>query len=309
MGEFMEIFLSRSQGFCAGVAYAVALVEGALKKCGTPLYVYHEIVHNTHVVNDFRKRGVIFVDDIADVPEGRHVVFSAHGVPPPIVTQAQSRNLRIIDATCPLVKKVHKEAENFSNKQYHVILIGHKGHQEIVGTSGYVNPALLHIVEKLEDIEKLKIPPGAAVAYLTQTTLSVDETQGIIKRLREKFPRLSGPAREDICYSTQRRQDAIKELARVVDFMVVCGSSNSSNSNRLKETAEKAGAQTVLIDNAEELDIKLLEGKKRIGLSSGASVPRLIVDQVVQKICKAYPNVLVHDSPDNADACFPIPKI
>lgn len=304
----MEIFLSRSQGFCAGVTYAVAIVENALKKYGSPLYVYHEIVHNTFVVQDFRRRGVVFVDDVADVPPQGRLILSAHGVPPSVVHSAQARQLMIIDATCPLVKKVHREAERFSKAKRHVILIGHKGHQEIIGTSGYIAPEFLHIVEKESDIDSLSIPAHTPVAYLTQTTFSVDETRSMIAKLKEKFSDLSGPAREDICYATQKRQDAVKALARQVEVMIVCGSPNSSNSNRLRETAERAGTEAVIIDDAGELDMRLLEGKKHVGISSGASVPRIIVDEVVKRIVAAYPGAVVHAKVEDEKATFSPPS-
>jgi len=306
----MEIILSRSQGFCAGVTYAVAIVENTLKRYGPPLYVYHEIVHNTFVVNDFRDQGVVFVDDLEAVPVGARVIFSAHGVPPSVIAQAKTRQLQFIDATCPLVKKVHKEAERFSQDRCHVVLIGHAKHQEIIGTAGYIAPELLHIIEKEKDIDSLAIPPTTSVAYLTQTTLSVDETRAMVERLKQKFPQLIGPVREDICYATQRRQDAVKDLARVADLIIVCGSPNSSNSNRLKETAQKAGVATVIIDNASELDLNILEGKNKIGISSGASVPRGIVDDVVKKIQQRYSDVVVQNSPDPSERTgFPLPEV
>jgi len=307
--KIMEIFLSRTQGFCAGVAYAVAIVEKALAKYGSPVYVFHEIVHNTFVVEDFRRRGVVFVEDLNAIPFGERVIFSAHGVPPAIAEQAKSRNLTIIDATCPLVKKVHLEARKFSARGCHVVLIGHRKHQEVIGTAGYIHPDFLHFVETPEDIEKLVIPADAPVTYLSQTTLSVDETRETIKRLREKIPGLQGPGREDICYATQRRQDAVKELAAKVELIIVCGSPSSSNSNRLKETAQKTGTPTVIVDSADDLDLQLLQGKNRIGVSSGASVPRRIVDEVLNKIKGAYPQTVIHDQPSEEKAFFPLPDV
>ncbi|MBI5149739.1 MAG: 4-hydroxy-3-methylbut-2-enyl diphosphate reductase [Candidatus Omnitrophica bacterium] len=289
----MEIYLAKTQGFCAGVAFAVDIVEQALEKYGSPLYVYHEIVHNTYVVNGFRGRGVVFVEDLNDVPEGERIIFSAHGVPPSVIETARRRKLKYVDATCPLVTKVHNEATKFSQKEYETVLIGHRGHQELIGTSGYVDPGLLHVVEDEKDIEALEIAPGAQVAYITQTTLSVDETTRMIQLLKEKFPNLMAPPRSDLCYATQNRQDAVKELARICDVIIICGSPNSSNSNRLRETGEKQGVDSYIVDNVDELDITILKGKNKIGISSGASVPRVIVDELVQSIQDKYPDTVL----------------
>lgn len=306
----MEIYLAKTQGFCAGVASAVDIVEIALKKYGAPLYVYHEIVHNTYVVNDFRKRGVVFVESLDDVPSGERIIFSAHGVPPDVIERAKKRKLKFIDATCPLVTKVHKEAVKFSHDEYQTVLIGHRGHQELIGTSGYVNPKLLNIVEDEKDIDNLKIDPQSKVAYITQTTLSVDDTTEMIEKLKKKFSNLMGPARSDLCYATQNRQDAVKELARVCDVIIICGSPNSSNSNRLRETGEKAGTKSYIIDNVHELDIRILEGKKRVGISSGASVPRIIVDELIDKIKQKFPDSVVHtfENPEK-NIVFALPHI
>ena len=306
----MEIYLARTQGFCAGVASAVDIVEMALEKYGAPLYVYHEIVHNTYVVNDFRKRGVVFVEDIETIPDGERIIFSAHGIPPEVINKAKAKNLKFVDATCPLVTKVHNEAVKFSQREYETVLIGHKGHQELIGTSGYVDPKVLHIIEKEQDVDALTIDPGQEVAYLTQTTLSVDETKGIIEKLKNKFPRLVAPPRSDICYATQNRQDAVKELARMCDIIIICSSPNSSNSNRLRETGENEGVSSYIIDRADELDIKILAGHKKIGISSGASVPRLIVDELINKIKAEYPKTIVHtfDNPEK-NIVFKLPNL
>jgi 4-hydroxy-3-methylbut-2-en-1-yl diphosphate reductase len=290
----MKIYLAREQGFCSGVASAVQVVEKALANFGPPLYVYHEIVHNTYVVNDFKGRGVVFVDKLTDVPIGNKVIFSAHGVPPKIIQEAKDRQLECIDATCPLVKRIHREAQHFSDDKCHIILIGHKGHQEMIGTSGYVAPELLHIIQNEMDIEKLSIPAHSQVAYLTQTTLSVDETQGLIQKLMTKFPHIQEPTRSDICYATQQRQDAVKELAKLVDLIIVCGSPTSSNSNRLRETGEHAGVESLIIDRAEELKETALFDKHKIGISSGASVPWCVVESVIQRIQKWYPQTRIY---------------
>lgn len=306
----MEIFLARTQGFCAGVASAVDIVELALERYGAPLYVYHEIVHNTFVVNDFRKRGVVFVEDVSDVPEGERIIFSAHGIPPSVIEAAKKRKLKYYDATCPLVTKVHKEAVKFSEQTYETVLIGHKGHQELIGTSGYVNPKLLHVIEDEDDITALTINPAREVAYLTQTTLSVDETKGLIEKLKIKFPKLIAPPRADICYATQNRQDAVKELAKVCDVIIICGSPNSSNSNRLRETGANQGVASYIIDHADELDINILKGKQKVGISSGASVPTHIVDDLVEKIKIAYPATVVYkfDNPEK-NIVFKLPDL
>jgi 4-hydroxy-3-methylbut-2-enyl diphosphate reductase len=291
----MDIYLARTQGFCAGVASAIEIVEQALAKYGTPLYVYHDIVHNTSVVNDMQKRGVVFVEDLNDVPEASRIIFSAHGIPPEVVNTAQRRRLKYVDATCPLVTKVHKEAVKFSLQNVDIVLIGHIGHQELVGTAGHVKPELLHIVETENDVDKLDIDPANTVAYITQTTLSVDETKGIIEKLKRKFPKLIGPPRSDICYATQNRQDAVKDLAKMCDIIIICGSPHSSNSNRLRETGEQQGVPSYIVDTAAEIDLNILDGKKNIGISSGASVPRYLVDEIITKIHSRYAGAKVHE--------------
>ncbi len=289
----MEIYLARKQGFCSGVASAIQLVEQALSQYGPPLYVYHDIVHNTFVVEYFQENGVIFVEKLDDVPEGGRLIFSAHGVAPSVVEEAQKRGLIAIDASCPLVKKVHREAKEFVSEGRHVILIGHKGHQEIIGTSGYIPKDKLSIIQTGEDVEKLNLLPEAPVAYLTQTTFSIDETRGIIQQLEKKFKNLVGSAKKDICYATQSRQDAVKELARICDVILICGSPNSSNSNRLRETGDRAGVPSFIIDSAAEMDANWIQDKKRVGISSGASVPYCVVQEVVQWIQVLFPEAAV----------------
>lgn len=291
----MEIFLAKTQGFCAGVASAIDIVEVALKNYAAPLYVYHDIVHNTSVVKDMQSRGVIFVEDLKDVPQGSRVIFSAHGIPPGLIHEAQERQLKYVDATCPLVTKVHKEAVKFSSQQVDTVLIGHLGHQELIGTSGYVRPDLLHIIENEEDIDTLNIDPQKTVAYITQTTLSVDETKGIINKLKIKFPKLISPLRSDICYATQNRQDAVKELACFCDVIIICGSAHSSNSNRLRETAAQMGVASYIVDTAGELDYAILKEKHKVGISSGASVPRYLLDEIIDKIKTFDRNCVVHE--------------
>jgi 4-hydroxy-3-methylbut-2-en-1-yl diphosphate reductase len=291
----MEIFLAKTQGFCAGVASAIDIVELALKTYGTPLYVYHDIVHNTSVVEDMKSRGVIFVENLNDVPEGSRIIFSAHGVGPDLIHKARERRLKFVDATCPLVTKVHKEAVKFSDQQLDTLLIGHVGHQELIGTSGYVRPDLLHIIENEADVDALKLDPKKTIAYITQTTLSIDETRGIIEKLKSKFPKLIGPSRSDICYATQNRQDAVKDLAIYCDIIIICGSPHSSNSNRLRETGAQMGVVSYIVDTADQLDCSVLEGKQRVGLSSGASVPRYLVNEIIDKIKSYAPESNVHE--------------
>jgi 4-hydroxy-3-methylbut-2-enyl diphosphate reductase len=303
----MEIYLAKTQGFCAGVASAIDIVELALRTYGTPLYVYHDIVHNTSVVDDMKNRGVIFVEDLKDVPIASRIIFSAHGIPPHLINEAKERHLKYVDATCPLVTKVHKEAVKFSGQQVDTVLIGHVGHQELIGTSGYVHPDLLHIIENEKDAESLTIDPQKTVAYITQTTLSVDETKGIIEKLKIKFPKLIGPLRSDICYATQNRQDAVKELAGFCDVIIICGSPHSSNSNRLRETGEQMGVASIIVDTAAELNCALLQGKQKVGLSSGASVPRYLVDEIIDKIKTFAPQSIVHEfSNPEKNIVFPV---
>ena len=306
----MDIYLAKTQGFCAGVSFAVDIVDGALKAHGAPLYVYHEIVHNTYVVNGFRDKGVIFVEEVEEVPEGSRIVFSAHGVPPSVIQKAKERKLKFVDATCPLVTKVHNEAVKFSEKKYETILIGHRGHQELIGTSGYVDPEFLHVVEDDNDIDNLDIDEDAEVAYITQTTLSVDDTKQMLDRIRKKFKNLKEPPRSDLCYATQNRQDAVKDLAKICDIIIICGSPNSSNSNRLRETGEKAGVESHIVDTADELDLTLLNGHDKVGVSSGASVPRVIVDELIARIVERHPDAKVHEfeNPEK-NIVFKLPEV
>jgi len=306
----MRIVLARTQGFCAGVARAVKIVEQALDKYGAPLYVYHEIVHNTHVINAFRERGVVFVDDIEQVPLDRYVIFSAHGVAPYVVEQARERRLRCIDATCPLVKRIHKQAIEFSNRNIPVILIGNQHHQEIIGTSGYIRPDLLYFVQDADDAKRLPFDREALAGYLTQTTLSVDDTRNLIGILKDRFPRLIEPQRSNICYATQQRQDAIRELAGMVDIIVVCGSQTSSNSKRLRETGEKCGVPSYLIDCAQDLDLALIKNKESLGISSGASVPYAVVEELILRIKGNFPAAQLFNLEDSGQTLvFPMPEI
>ena len=275
----------RPRGFCAGVVRAVDIVELALEAYGAPVYVHHEIVHNTYVVEQLRRRGAIFVESIADVPHGGVLVFSAHGVPPTVREEAKERELRVIDATCPLVTKVHLEALKFAREKRTIILIGHKDHQEIVGTSGEA-PDRTIVVDSVAAVDALQVDDPERLAFLTQTTLSLYDTQEIVARLRQRFPSIKGPASDDICYATQNRQEAVEQVAKDVDLILVVGSPNSSNSNRLVEVAQRSGVKAQLIDSAEDIDVKWLNGVKRIGLSAGASAPEVLVDQVSQRLAE-----------------------
>ena len=273
----------RPRGFCAGVVRAVDIVELALEAYGAPVYVHHEIVHNRYVVDQLRRRGAIFVESIAEVPEGAVLVFSAHGVPPRVRQEADERSLRVIDATCPLVTKVHLEALKFAREGRTLILIGHKDHQEIVGTSGEA-PDRTVVVGTVDEVDQLEVPDAEHLAYLTQTTLSLYDTQEIVARLRERFPSIAGPASDDICYATQNRQEAVEALTRDVELIFVVGSANSSNSNRLVEVAQRAGVAARLIEDANDISPEWLEGVTRLGLTAGASAPEILVEQVSQRV-------------------------
>jgi 4-hydroxy-3-methylbut-2-enyl diphosphate reductase len=275
-----RVLLAAPRGYCAGVDRAVQAVEEALELYGPPVYVRKEIVHNKHVVEQLAERGAIFVDQETEVPEGKLVVFSAHGVAPSVHANARERRLRTIDATCPLVTKVHVEARKFAEQGYTIILIGHEGHEEVEGTTGEA-PSSIVLVQRAEDVDELEVDDPDRVAYITQTTLSVDETTAIIARLREKFPNIAGPKSDDICYATTNRQIAVKELARECDLVLVIGSTNSSNSNRLVEVAREHGAASHLIDNALQVREEWLGGVETVGITSGASAPEELVEQLV----------------------------
>jgi 4-hydroxy-3-methylbut-2-en-1-yl diphosphate reductase len=273
----------RPRGFCAGVVRAVDIVELALEAYGSPVYVHHEIVHNRYVVDQLRGRGAIFVESITEVPVGAVLIFSAHGVPPRVRAEAKERELRVVDATCPLVTKVHLEALKFAREGRTLILIGHRDHQEIVGTSGEA-PEQTVIVGSVEEVDRLEVPDPSRLAFLTQTTLSLYDTQEIVARLRQKFPSIVGPASDDICYATQNRQEAVEALTREVELILVVGSANSSNSNRLVEVAQRAGVAARLIEDSNDIDAAGLDGVKSIGLTAGASAPEVLVEQVSQRL-------------------------
>jgi 4-hydroxy-3-methylbut-2-en-1-yl diphosphate reductase len=278
-----RVLLASPRGYCAGVDRAVQAVEQALELHGPPVYVRKEIVHNKHVVAELRERGAVFVDEETEVPEGEVVVFSAHGVAPTVHANAKERHLRTIDATCPLVTKVHVEARRFAEQGYTIVLVGHEGHEEVEGTTGEA-PESIALVQTVDDVDELEVADPDRVAYITQTTLSVDETAAIIARLRERFPAIVGPKSDDICYATTNRQIAVKELARECELVLVIGSVNSSNSNRLVEVAREIGAAAYLIDNASQIRDEWLEGVETVGITSGASAPESLVEELVDAI-------------------------
>ncbi len=282
----MEIILAQPRGFCAGVLRAIEIVERALKIYGAPIYVRHEIVHNKYVVENLKAKGVVFVDEISEIPDGSITIFSAHGVSQKVEDSARLRSLPVIDATCPLVTKVHKEAQRNEEDGNKIILIGHNGHPEVEGTSGRVKSEVI-LVENVSDVEKLKISNSEKLSYVTQTTLSVDDTKKIIEALKEKFPSITGPDTKDICYATQNRQNAVRELANMVDIILVIGSQNSSNSNRLCDLAKEMGVESYLVGDENEINANWFVGKNKIGITAGASAP----DELVAKIINYFKNM------------------
>ena len=283
----MEILLANPRGFCAGVDRAIEIVERALELFGPPIHVRHEVVHNRHVVEDLRARGAVFVEELDQVPDGATVIFSAHGVSRAVEEEAARRNLRVFDATCPLVTKVHLEVLRYSQEGRDVVLIGHAGHPEVEGTMGRFDGGTggkIHLVETPADVDRLDIRDPERLAFVTQTTLSMDDTADVIDALRARFPAIQGPRKDDICYATQNRQDAVKQLARYCDVVLVVGSANSSNSNRLKEVAERGGARAYLIDNAADIRPEWLAGCRTVGVTAGASAPEILVEQVIARL-------------------------
>ena len=278
-----EILLANPRGFCAGVDRAIAIVEQALAQFGAPIYVRHEVVHNKFVVDDLRAKGAIFVDELDEVPTGNTVIFSAHGVSLAVREEAERRGLRVFDATCPLVTKVHVEVARMRDQGKEIVMIGHKGHPEVEGTMGQVDGGI-HLVETPADVAGLQVADPEQLAYVTQTTLSVDDAAAIVDALRTRFPRVVGPKKDDICYATQNRQDAVKFMTPYADVVFVVGSKNSSNSNRLREVAALRGVPAYLIDNAAGIDPAWIEGKRRIGVTAGASAPEVLVAEVIARL-------------------------
>jgi 4-hydroxy-3-methylbut-2-en-1-yl diphosphate reductase len=303
----MKILLAAPRGFCAGVNMAIESLDLAIRAFGTPIYVYHEIVHNKYVVDTFKGKGAIFVDSLEDVPHGSTLLFSAHGVSPEIRRVARERKLRAIDATCPLVTKVHLEAIRFAKEGYTILLIGHEGHDEVIGTMGEAPEAIV-LVESVEHADRLGFPPGAKLAYLTQTTLSVDDANRIIDRLKQRFPQLVGPPKEDICYATQNRQEAVHSMAADADLVLVLGSQNSSNSQRLKEIALEAGVPAQLIDGARDIDDRWFEGVETVVITAGASAPESVVAECVAYLQSRYAATVESRVLRKEDVHFPLPR-
>ena len=301
------ILLANPRGFCAGVDRAIAIVERALDKFGAPIYVRHEVVHNTFVVNDLKTKGAIFVEELAEVPAGSTVIFSAHGVSQAVRVEAEARGLNVFDATCPLVTKVHVEVSKMRDKNLEIIMIGHKGHPEVEGTLGQSNGGM-YLVETPEDVAVLQVTNPDKLAYVTQTTLSVDDAARVVDALRARFPNIAGPKKDDICYATQNRQDAVKALAPQCDVVIVVGSPTSSNSNRLREVAENLGVPAYMVDNAGEIDPQWVLGKKQVGVTAGASAPEILVRAVIDRLDQLGIGSVTDLDGVEEKVGFPLPK-
>ena len=308
-GVPLNLILASPRGFCAGVDRAITIVEKGLEMYGAPIYVQHEIVHNKHVVQRLRNEGAVFVENIDEIPEGSHAIFSAHGVSPEVRKRAEKRKLQVLDATCPLVTKVHREAQRYAQKEHTIILIGHHNHVEVKGTVGEA-PEHIFVVGTVEEVSDLKIPDEKKVGYITQTTLSLDDTAEIITALKERFPEIKGPAKDDICYATQNRQNAVKALSKEVDLVLVVGAQNSSNSVRLLEVAETTGVKARRIESAAELDPEWLEEVRNVGITAGASAPEDIVQGIVAEISKMSSSSSVRDLEIvQEDVTFALPTV
>ncbi|MEI2743123.1 MAG: 4-hydroxy-3-methylbut-2-enyl diphosphate reductase [Candidatus Competibacter sp.] len=306
-----HIHLANPRGFCAGVDRAIGIVERALELFGAPIYVRHEVVHNRFVVDNLRERGAVFVEELDEVPDGATVIFSAHGVARSVRDQAEQRGLKVFDATCPLVTKVHLEVSRHARAGREVVLIGHAGHPEVEGTMGQYDEAQggrLYLVETVNDVRKLAVRDPAELAYVTQTTLSVDDTVQIVETLRKRFPAIQGPRKDDICYATQNRQDAVKELSEQCELLLVVGSRNSSNSNRLRELAEKEGTPAYLIDGPEDINPIWLAGKSAIGVTAGASAPELLVQQVIDRLRELGASQVMESAGREENVVFALPR-
>jgi 4-hydroxy-3-methylbut-2-en-1-yl diphosphate reductase len=306
-GEHAEILLAQPRGFCAGVDRAIEIVERALAMFGAPIYVRHEIVHNKYVVEDLRAKGVIFIEQLEEVPSGNTLIFSAHGVSKAVRTEAEARGLRVFDATCPLVTKVHVEVAKMRQEGVDIVMIGHRGHPEVEGTMGQTEQGM-HLVESVEDVAALTLPNPESVALVTQTTLSVDDAAEIIAALKARFPAIREPKKQDICYATQNRQDAVKFMAPQCDLVIVVGSPNSSNSSRLREVAEKLGVPAYMVDAPDQIDPAWLAGKRRIGVTAGASAPEVLAQTVIDRLRELGANqVRVLDGIEE-NVSFPLPR-
>ena len=310
MKKEIHITLAEPRGFCAGVDRAITIVEKALEKYGAPIYVRHEVVHNEFVIENLKRKGAIFVEDMEDIPKGSHVIYSAHGVSKLVRKKASDFNLVPIDATCPLVTKVHKEVIQQNKKGHIIIMIGHDGHPEVDGTMGQVDDNdKTFLVQNLGDIDRLRIKNTEKISYVTQTTLSIDETKEIINKLKTKYPNISGPNKSDICYATQNRQDAIKSLIKDKELIIVVGSSNSSNSSRLAELAKQEGVESVLVGNIENFDLSILLNKKKIGITAGASAPEILVKNLIKKIKRNYDVLIDEMNGIEENIIFKLPNI
>jgi 4-hydroxy-3-methylbut-2-enyl diphosphate reductase len=306
----MDIYLANPRGFCAGVDRAIEIVERALDIFDAPIYVRHEVVHNRYVVSNLTEKGAVFVEELDEIPDGATVIFSAHGVSQAVRQEAERRRLRVFDATCPLVTKVHLEVARHDRNTEDVVLIGHAGHPEVEGTLGQYgdNPnSDIYLVESVEDVSTLQVRNPHALAYVTQTTLSVDDTRSIIDALRARFPDINGPRKDDICYATQNRQDAVRQLAPKVDVFLVIGSANSSNSNRLRELAENQGVTAYLIDGADNIDENWLEGASAIGVTAGASAPEILVQEVLDKLAERFDTRIITNEKATENVHFQLP--
>jgi len=303
----MDILLANPRGFCAGVERAIEIVERALEIYGAPIYVRHEVVHNKFVVDDLRAKGAVFVEELDEVPDDATVIFSAHGVPQSVRQEAERRGLRVFDATCPLVTKVHSEVLRLRAAGREVVMIGHRGHPEVEGTMGQAAGGI-HLVENADDVAKLQVQDESRLAYVTQTTLSVDDARTVVHALEARFPLITGPRKDDICYATQNRQDAVKQMAERCDLVIVVGSPNSSNSNRLREVASNRGVAAYLVDNAAQIKAEWLTGKRCVGLSAGASAPEVLVRQVVGRLNELGAENVVQLDGNPEHVVFPIPR-
>jgi len=311
--EMINISLANPRGFCAGVERAILIVEKTLEKYGAPIYVHHEVVHNKFVINRLKEKGVIFVESLKDIPNSSHVIFSAHGVSKAIVKESDKLNLISIDATCPLVTKVHREVNKLSNDEYTIIMIGHKGHPEVEGTIGQIEKNSLatqmHLVENIEDVNNLKVSNSNKLSYVSQTTLSIDDTKKIIEALKDKFPLIIGPKSNDICYATQNRQEAVKKMFSLHDLVFVVGSKNSSNSNRLLDMVKDKNIDAILIDDMSQFQSKWIKNKKSIGITAGASAPEVLVQDLIQEIKKITKVSISEIKGVEETTIFKLPKI
>lgn len=303
----MDILLANPRGFCAGVERAIEIVERALEIYGAPIYVRHEVVHNKFVVDDLRAKGAVFVEELDEVPDGATVIFSAHGVSQSVRHEAARRRLRVFDATCPLVTKVHGEVARMHDAGREIVMIGHRGHPEVEGTMGQTDGDI-YLVENVDDVARLQVKDEGRLVYVTQTTLSVDDARTIVRALEARFPTITGPRKDDICYATQNRQDAVKQMAERCDLVIVVGSPNSSNSNRLREVARNRGVEAYLVDGADEIRPEWLEGKQRVGVTAGASAPEVLVGQVIERLESLGAGKVVQLEGNPESVVFSLPK-